>query len=45
MAADMRLRLDHDHRRAGLARHDGGRHARRAGSDDDDIGFAIPFGR
>ena len=44
MAADMRLRLDHDHRRAGLARHDGGRHAGRAGSDDDDIGFAIPFG-
>src|SRR5580700_4654443 len=42
MAADMVLGFDHDHRRTGLARHDGRWQAGRTGSDDDDVGLAIP---
>ena len=42
MAADMVFRLDHDHRGAGLARHDRGRQAGRARADDDHVGFAVP---
>ena len=43
MAANMVLGLDDDHRRAGLARHDRGGQAGRAGADDDDVGLAIPI--
>ena len=43
MAADMALGFDHDHRRAGLARHDGGRQAGRARADDDNVGLAVPI--
>jgi hypothetical protein len=41
----MRLRLDDDHRRAGLARNDRRRHAGGARADYDDIRLAIPTGR
>jgi hypothetical protein len=43
MTADARLCLHDDHRGAGLARHDRGRHPRGARADDDDIGFAVPL--
>ncbi|MEI9963419.1 MAG: hypothetical protein WDM92_00540 [Caulobacteraceae bacterium] len=42
VAADVRLGLDHDHRRAGLSRDDGGRQAHRAGADDHDVRLAVP---
>ena len=43
MAADPRLRFDHDDRSAGFARHDRRRHSGRARPDHHDIGFAVPF--
>ena len=44
VAAHMVLGFDHDHRRASLARNDGGRKSRRARPDHDDVGFAVPGG-
>jgi hypothetical protein len=45
MAADVILGLDYDHRRAGFTRHDRGRKARRARSDYDYVGGAVPYWR
>jgi len=45
VAADIRFRLDQDHRGAGLARDDGGGKPGRAGADHHDIGLAIPPAR
>ncbi len=44
VAADMRLRLDHDHRGARFLGRDRGRETGRARADDDDVGLAMPLG-
>src|SRR5580658_9385884 len=42
MATDVVFRFDEDDRGAGLARYDRGGQPGRAGTDHDDVGFAMP---
>jgi hypothetical protein len=45
VAADVRLRFDHDHRGARLFGDDGGRQPAGAGADHHDVGFFVPLDR